>query len=422
MPTNGKTIILDAVALCTQLTNAFVDTAGDIASTHSVIYDEVLPYNVINEICKKATTVGGVIGFDAYVDAAGNLHVFATGKYTSSVSPSMIKYDRPINAHRIRNKQTVYGAKGFYPSTGDDWTESITGWTTVAGTMVADSTNAKVGTYDLQIHSGATPGTLDAYYMFNQMFAGDEFNKSFNKFSIWVGWNVAGEFGNIEIRLLGPDRTNYFSFTIDGSKLSFPNTKWAQVTQDIGRKNDTLWTKTGSPSWDNIQGIEIITTDTIAYGSFWFDGLHFEGGNISGVASDSVSIAKYGVRWSNTQTDDTLKTSAECQLKAQSLVNFLKGVIDSFTITVDGDNGYTPGDKVHVIIPNDSVDAYYRIMQVRHIIDGVTWDTELTLSNEPKLMDYIFASANAPKYAGATIVVPRDFTTIQQGVNALVIT
>lgn len=415
---NGKTIILDALALCSQLTNKFVDVDGDLASTHSVIYDEVLPYQVITEICKKATTLGGVVGFDGYVDPAGNLHVFATGKYTNAVSLANQHYERPINAHRIRNKQTVYGAnKKLIPPTGDDWTESLSGWTVDNGTLALEGSIKKVGSYSLHMQ-GLNGISAQIHRTFPAVWCGSSFRKQFSNLIFWLKYSNTQN--GLIFTLYAPDASNYFQFWLVNGLATMD---WTEITLALGQGGTQPDVSYGNPDWNNIQGVLIHSNGNIGTTQdIYIDWLHFGPSNYNGVSSNSVSIAKYGTQWNDDQTDDTLQTDAECTLKAQSLIDFLKAPIEALTLTVDGDNGFVPGDKQRVIISNDSLDAYFRIMEIRHIIDGVAWDTVLKLSNEPKLMDYIFASANAPRYAGATIVIPRDFSTIQQGINALVVT
>lgn len=110
---DGKPLIQEGVALCLDLTDKFVDVDGDIASTHDIAYDEqgkaVTPFKLINEICQRAKTAGGIIGFDAYVDPAGNVHVFKYEKYTSGVTLSILGYGHGLDGHKIRNKITVFG-------------------------------------------------------------------------------------------------------------------------------------------------------------------------------------------------------------------------------------------------------------------------------------------------------------------------
>jgi hypothetical protein len=310
----------------------------------------------------------------------------------------------------------------------DDWTETTTDWTGF-GTITADS-DSKVGSYCIKDTISGSVCQMRRSNIGTITAAGWK-RKDNDTITFWLKYNfTSGNFFDIVIELWAPDITNRFIFHLKTAAPAFNtyyeialNTGPSQETTMPSLPNTVGWCKAGNPSWDNIQSINFILTPiTLADMTLQVDGLHFKTAMFSGTASDSISIAKYGIQWAEPQTDSELQSDAECELKAKSLIDFLKATIESLDVTVDGDNNFVPGDKQRVIVTNDNLDAYFRIMEIRHVIDGVSWDTILKLSNEPKLMDYIFASANAPRYAGATIIVPRDFSSIQQGINALVIT
>jgi len=414
---NGRIIIKESIdAECPLLTDKFVDVDSEIASTHDLELDEVLPYNVINEICRKATTTAGVVGFDGYVDSAGNLHIFRRNKYTSPLdltANKILQYDRRIDAHRIKNKIVVYGGfGGTFPVGIDDWCESTAGWTVLEGEWVA-VTDRKVGAYALRTVNNPNY-KAQVRRMFSSIVCDTKFKGGFGKLNFWGKDNTLHQ---VIIRLLAPDASNYFEHA------HFLGDDWTYYSWSLGRTAEAegFWTKVGSPDWLNVCGIEIFTSDTILSSGGWFDALHFAEGRFRGAEENSASISKYGTRKAETQVDDELQSNDECEKKAKSLIDFLKEKIESLTVTTDGDNRFTPGDRQRVVIPNDNLDAFYRILEVRHVLSDVTWDTILKLSNEPKIIDYIFASTAAPRYAGATVIVPRDFSTIQEGINAVVI-
>jgi len=43
-----------------------------------------------------------------------------------------------------------------------------------------------------------------------------------------------------------------------------------------------------------------------------------------------------------------------------------------------------------VVLSNDNINDYFRILEVRHTLEDVLWQTELLLSNEPIMIDYVF--------------------------------
>jgi hypothetical protein len=429
---NGRTIIKDALEGCPDITDKFVDVDEEIASTHDLTIDESIPFEVINEISRKATTLGGVVGFDAYLDPAGNLHVFKRNKYTSSVNlAGRETYSHRSDFHRVRNKQRVYGAmeKTWSGSVGvDGLTEAITGWES-DGYLSLSEIRVE-GSYSVRAYKTGT-GWAPAVYL-KRTFASlsAKFKHNFRKLLVAIRWNSTrtDNPSDILIHLLAPDDANRFLRDIVEDDIPAKES-FKKFDLDLGPAHEAAseymgWKRVGSPDWSNIQGIVI----AVQYGSIGsgeetidlqVDRLHFLS-YFSSLVEDSVSQAKYGVRVNASQEDEGLKSDDECQKKAQSLVVFLKDQIESLTFRVDGDNRFIPGDKQRAIVENDDLDAYFRILEIRHIINGVNWDTELKLSNEPKMIDYLFASTSPPRYAGATVIIPRDFGTIQEGVAVIV--
>ena len=53
-----------------------------------------------------------------------------------------------------------------------------------------------------------------------------------------------------------------------------------------------------------------------------------------------------------------------------------------------------PGDKIHVTLPNENVDADFRILSVEYRVDAGTQTLEMTLElgrEQPLLADYLYA-------------------------------
>jgi hypothetical protein len=440
---NGKTIILDAIALCPRLTDKFVDVDGDIASTHDMIYDDVLPYGVVTEICKKAETIGGVIGFDAYVDPAGNAHVFARNKYTSTVdlTGKILTYDHPFNAHSIKNKMTVFGAlKKQLPLGGDEWTEPPSDpppdWDNDgdAGTVISRSSESQAGNYSAK---GAELESNDhrTWIHMRRKNIGvvpcDFPKKHYKKVWFKLKWkNSRGYqpwYGEVILR---KNSTHYVSHQFSGAIVAKQD-DWVVFEISVGRDETAedyskTWTKWGNwvdEDWAEItEAIFTLVWDPIpgGNGELFADGLHFKT-YCNATVSDPVSIAKYGVRCAEPQSDDALQSDDECEKKAKSLIDFLKESIESLPLTIDGDNAFVPGYKQRIIISNDGLDVYFRILEITHHVRGVDWTTTLKHSNEPKMIDYIFASAGAPRAGGCTVVVPRDLSSLKEAVSAVVI-
>jgi uncharacterized protein (UPF0248 family) len=120
------------------------------------------------------------------------------------------------------------------------------------------------------------------------------------------------------------------------------------------------------------------------------DELYFGKNRFSGSAEDATSQTLYGVRMPEPITDESLASDDDCTKKAQSLLAYYKDRVTTLTLTTFGDNDFKPGDRLHVVLSNDGIDDYFRILEVRHTLQDVLWQTELLLSNEPIMIDYIF--------------------------------
>lgn len=74
--------------------------------------------------------------------------------------------------------------------------------------------------------------------------------------------------------------------------------------------------------------------------------------------------------------DEELYNDNECMLRAKALLNHLKDPAEYLTIhstVMDyGDTPLLPGDKIHVTIPNENVDADFRIESVEYRVDAKT--------------------------------------------------
>lgn len=426
---NGRTIIKECInTVCGQLTDLFVDVDNDIVSTHDIMLEDAVPYSTILEICKKATTVGGIVGFDSYVDPAGNVHVFARNKYTSTVdlTDKISDYERKIQAHRIENKINVYGKKELLlPTDGDAWTESdTTGWScrNAAGTpgTVGTSTSRKVGSYSINCvvpSGGGAPG-----HIIKKTFPQIKIltRDGYDKLHLWAMYLTVYN-ALWSLRILAPDEDNYFWYDCHGVWMGGDVSGRYPTEHTINLANfDSM---VGSPDITNVQGfiLYFYVGPGVSDYTYTFDNVYFAQRSYRGYAQNSVSIGKYGARYAESQTDEELKSDHECEQKAESLIEFLKEPVESINLTVLGNNGFVPGDKLPVVISNDALSAYYRILEARYVVRDVRWDALLKLSNEPKIIDYIHASTASPRYAGATVIIPRDFSTIHEGINAIAV-
>jgi len=112
---------------------------------------------------------------------------------------------------------------------------------------------------------------------------------------------------------------------------------------------------------------------------------------------DAASQTQYGVRERPPEVDEELHSDAECDYRAKALLDYLKGLLITPAVrSTVIDFGTTPilgGDKTHIILPNENVDADYPIISAEYKLNGEnqTLDVDLELAKEPQLLaDFIY--------------------------------
>ena len=462
---NGKAIIEDAIDLCSELTKKFVDVDNEIASTHDFEFQKVKPYKVINEICIDAKTSGGVVGFDGYVDPAGNVHIFKRDKYLSPVDLTGIieHYKKEDDAHRVRNKIYVFGeATKPFPLNKDTWTD----WTNPQNKSdltsdaasgqkvvnVADGSIFSVGDKVLIIDNNNNEHNEIESINVNQLTMKNNLAHTYttaaNAFvEILPGWlsgtgtgSISADatekiFGDrsVKLNVTGSDYYGNAWFELDEvvncnlypsltfqikaesaycgditirltdeagmtvrKELKIRLGEWNLFQFKLGRKHSNEWTHSLFNSqdfdWEKVIRAEIFCHFSgVGTGAFWIDNLFFNHRRWSAVAEDSTSQAKYGTRCNDPIIEDMLKSDSECQKRADGILEFLKDKVTTLrNFRIEGNNGFTPGDKQLVVISNDNINENFRILEVHHVIKGMDWTTKLTLTNEPALIDYVF--------------------------------
>jgi hypothetical protein len=112
---------------------------------------------------------------------------------------------------------------------------------------------------------------------------------------------------------------------------------------------------------------------------------------------DTASQNAYGLR-ELVEVDEELHSDNECLLRAKALLVHLKDPVEHLTLrstVIDyGNTPLLPGDKIHVTLPNENVDADYRIISVEYRVFAKEQTLEITLElgKEPSLLaDYLYA-------------------------------
>ena len=137
--------------------------------------------------------------------------------------------------------------------------------------------------------------------------------------------------------------------------------------------------------------------DSAGTGSFWVDGLFFGGRRYSALQENADSQSSYGLRELE-EVNEELWIDDECTSRAKALLANLKDPAEQLTLrstVIDyGNTPLLPSDKVHVTLPNEGVDADFRILSAEYNVDAKTQvlETVMELGREkPLLADYMFS-------------------------------
>jgi hypothetical protein len=97
-------------------------------------------------------------------------------------------------------------------------------------------------------------------------------------------------------------------------------------------------------------------------------------------------------------TDEELYSDNECMLRAKAILASLKDPAEYLTVrstVIDyGSSPLLAGDKINVVLPNENVNADFRILSVEYFVDAKTQTLEITLElgrEIPLLADYMYA-------------------------------
>jgi len=414
--TNGKSIIEDVLSLCPKVegyTNKFFDchTECNVNSNHTVRVNEVQPYNVITQILDEAMNPNDVVGFDAYADPVlsnGKARIVAhlRGSYKHYYPIAIVPkyYNCKKDKDRVRNKVTVYGRDEKCNITDDSWCESLDNWSLDNGSTIDLSTSHVAGTVSVHIthqssstisvyQCGAildTGGTIDCATWKNSAY-------KYLRFQYRHMFGGATDPTYIKVQLREDD-SNYFQYVIND--VPHQTQTWYGVEIPLGEnyevsgeEGESRWYKVGNPHWDKITKIKFMM-EWVEEGAFtaelFIDDVYFYGARYSYTYNDSDSQNKYGTRVHDPVVNDRLKSDTECELFGKGIIERLKEPLKIVTsVMVDGDSRFLPGDLVNIVVENDNIDNWYRIVEVRHVFEGYNWITYLSLSHEPREIDYI---------------------------------
>jgi hypothetical protein len=363
-------------------------------------YENTPVFDILKYIAGSADKAG-VIGYDFRVAPDAKFEFFQRNSKTSPVSVSekieASEYRKEILA--VRNKARVYGSQGKnFPADLDSWSESLDGWITVTGSIELDS-RAREGTYSLRLNAPANV-VGNIYRTFDALCKPQTF-----VVWAWMPGNLGGGYGYV--RLFAPDSANYFQANISSLLEAQCILQWGLISLALGPNQmydadnnpSGVWTiGAGNPQWSQISGLQLIISALDVSTYILYDGdFGFLNCTFVGTDEDSGSQSVYGLR-ELTETDEELSSDNECTLRAKAILAQLKDPAEYLTVTstvIDyGTTPILPGDKIHVVLPNENVDADFRILTVEYVVDAKTQILEITMElgrEVPLLADYLYA-------------------------------
>ena len=203
--------------------------------------------------------------------------------------------------------------------------------------------------------------------------------------------------GHCSIRL-----TDNAGNTVSKSFTIRNDTTWQLMQFKCGKKHSDEWTHSifnqGDFDWENVKRLEFFAHFSgTGTGSFWIDNLFFDERRWEATQEDASSQSAYGLR-ELVEVDEELHSDNECSLRAKALLAYLKDPIEYLTLrstVIDYDSTpLLPGDKIHVTLLNENIDADYRIISVEYRVSAREQVLEITLElgKEPSLLaDYLYA-------------------------------
>jgi hypothetical protein len=359
-------------------------------------YEDTPVFDVFRYVAESADKAG-VIGYDFRVAPDGQFEFFPVNSRTSSVSLAdkieSSEYRRDI--HQVRNRITIYGAADkSVPLDKDAWTESLTPsdgvWSAVNGAVSFD-TGVKVrGSGSVKENVAGSDYYAACLFTLN---TGKEVNANlYPLLNFWV-YRESTFTGNMLVSLYDTaDRSAHCALTVAAGE-------WFNKQVKVGVKNADGWRSDYADfDWANVKKVRFyLDFPETGSGSFWVDGLFFGGCRYSAVEEDVTSQGAYGLR-ELVDVDEELFSDGECDLRVKALLNHLKEPAEYLTVrstVVDyGSSPILPGDKVHVTLPNECVDADFRVLSVEYAVDARTQTLEnvLELGRERSVLaDYLYA-------------------------------
>ncbi len=313
---------------------------------------------------------------------------------------NIINYSVDHLVDSVKNNIMVYGGnENHYPLNQDEYTEQTAaetpandGWTVSNGapaiawdaTSVIGNESVMGSTSTLTIHMiNSLPGvtSLDCVSWRKSSYKALHFYIYLNSTVTTISQIGA----NVNVR--APDASNFWGAYIQGfgqNKIGAMDV-WAEIDLpfiwDADVTCDPIWgIKTGSPAWDNVQGVDFYCNFSGGGNSkMRIDGFHFRNAPFWSTAGDAASQTAYGQRDLEV-TDPKLLSDSDCSKRAQSLLYQLKDAPKQLTVEVKGNANILKGDRISMTLPEDNiVGVNFDVVAVEQNFTIRGWTTKATM-------------------------------------------
>lgn len=395
----GEAIVKDLLDYYSGLSHVrdSVELVENTSTTYSLLeYENTPVWDILRAIAESSDN-SGVIGYDFRVAPDGKFEFFSRGSKISSVSLSE-KIEESLyskNIFGVRNRVWIFGAADkSVPLDKDAWTESLGPsdgfWSVGAGSSVLlDYSNKLLGSASIKLEA---PGSNYYAAVLFTLDSGKEVDANlYPVLNLFLALDSTFS-GNIYINL---EDTSAVIAQYAGSVSA--NNKWCQVQVKCGSENAGNWNVGSGFDWSHVKKVTIYCDfPTTGGGNFWVDSMFFGGRRYSSMKEDSTSQSAYGLRML-VDTDEELYSDNECELRAKAVLANKKDPAEYLTVkstVIDyGSTPLLPGDKISVVLPNEHINGYFRIISVDYEVDSKT--QTLTISLElgrevPLLADYMY--------------------------------
>lgn len=370
-----------------------VELVEDTATTYTLLeYKDAPVWDILEYVAKSSVKpVTFEVGYDFRVAPDGKFEFFPRNSKSSSVNLEghVDSRDWHRDISRVRNKIFIHGINSKeYPIdvNQDDLTEALANWTTnrslILSTNHVTADGQRKYTDARSIESIDIVGYADVWLkrVLPNLKCGEV--DGYKQVSFWTLWKCQGALERtVKVRMYS-SANDYFETEV--TALVGLKEQWQKIKLILA---DQTWALTGAPNWNNITAIQfLLSFPSNCYPLLRVDHLFFYDARFYAMRENADSQGLYGLR-ELSETDEELVSDNECDLRAQSLLAYLKDPAESLTVeSTSVDYGTTP------ILAGDFVYGF-RVDSVDYMLDAETQTLRMTLDMgkiPPHLTDYMY--------------------------------